>query len=66
MHLTGDRPGHEQRIGMTWGMYQPDAEAGIYCKDQILDITWPLPVANLSHRDNSLPSLTHNFTGIEV
>lgn len=37
------------------GAWVPEAEIGVYWNDQQLAIAWPLPVSDLSDRDQSLP-----------
>jgi dTDP-4-dehydrorhamnose 3,5-epimerase len=44
--------------------YSPEAEGGVSCNDPRLGITWPLPVADLSHRDSSLPLIAADYSGI--
>jgi dTDP-4-dehydrorhamnose 3,5-epimerase len=46
--------------------YAPEAEGAIPCNDPRLGIPWPLPVAGLSQRDASHPSITSDFRGIAV
>ncbi|MEM5386441.1 dTDP-4-dehydrorhamnose 3,5-epimerase [Paraburkholderia phymatum] len=46
--------------------YEPTAEGGIRHDDPALNITWPLPVADVSQRDQSHPLLTPEFRGITV
>ena len=46
--------------------YKPEAEGGVLYNDSQLAIPWPLPVTNLSDRDERYPSLPHDFCGIEV
>lgn len=38
--------------------YAPEAEGGLRHDDPALDISWPLPVTNLSEKDGSWPFLT--------
>ena len=38
--------------------WEPEAETGVRWNDPTLAITWPLPVADLSDRDRSLPRLS--------
>ena len=45
--------------------YAPAYESGISAKDPRLNITWPLPIINLSQRDKSHPTLDASFTGVE-
>lgn len=44
--------------------YTPGAEGGIKFDDPKLNITWPLPVTNISERDSRHPLLDENFKGI--
>jgi dTDP-4-dehydrorhamnose 3,5-epimerase len=44
--------------------YEPSAEGGFRVDDPRLKITWPLPIADLSLRDQALPFLTADFAGI--
>lgn len=44
--------------------YQPGVEGGLRYDDPIINIQWPLPVAELSERDGKHPLLDQNFKGI--
>ena len=44
--------------------YTPGAEGGIQFDDPKLNISWPLPVTNISERDNRHPLLDENFKGL--
>ncbi len=44
--------------------YQPGVEGGFRYNDEILNIQWPLPVINVSERDNNHPLLDANFNGL--
>lgn len=44
--------------------YSPAHEGGLSYDDARLGIRWPLPVADLSERDRSLPSIDGSFQGI--
>lgn len=46
--------------------YVAEAEGGIQPTDPQLNITWPLPISELSERDAGHPLLTETFTGIVV
>lgn len=46
--------------------YDPQAEAGLRYNDLRLAITWPIPVSEISARDQSHPLLTKQFRGINV
>lgn len=44
--------------------FEPAAEGGIQPEDPMLGIRWPLPIAELSARDQNHPLLTPNFGGL--
>jgi dTDP-4-dehydrorhamnose 3,5-epimerase len=44
--------------------YTPGSEGGIKYNDPKINITWPLPVTDISERDNKHAELTENFKGI--
>ncbi|MCB0589515.1 MAG: dTDP-4-dehydrorhamnose 3,5-epimerase [Phaeodactylibacter sp.] len=44
--------------------YAPDSEGGIRFDDPVLGIEWPLPVAELSEKDEAYPGLSRQFSGI--
>jgi dTDP-4-dehydrorhamnose 3,5-epimerase len=44
--------------------YSPVSESGIRYNDPLANIKWPLPVIELSQRDESHPYLDENFKGI--
>ncbi len=44
--------------------YTPGAEGGIKFNDSKLNISWPLPVTNISDRDNRHLLLDENFKGL--
>jgi dTDP-4-dehydrorhamnose 3,5-epimerase len=44
--------------------YRAEAEAGLNIADPRLGVTWPLPIANLSARDQSFAMLTDMFEGV--
>ncbi len=44
--------------------YQPGVEGGLRYNDKVLNILWPLPVCNVSERDNNHSLLDGNFKGI--
>lgn len=46
--------------------YTPDAEGGLAYDDPVLNISWPLPIAEVSARDRAHPQLTKHFSGIKV
>jgi len=46
--------------------YKPEAEGGLVYNDPLLNIDWPLPVSEISDRDQSHPKLCKNFAGIKI
>jgi dTDP-4-dehydrorhamnose 3,5-epimerase len=46
--------------------YTPEAEAGLHPQDPKLGISWPLPIAEISERDNQRPALTPLFRGVSL
>jgi len=46
--------------------YKPGSEGAILYSDPRLAISWPLPVINLTDRDQTHPLLPHDYYGIEV
>lgn len=46
--------------------YTPGAEGGIRYDDKKIDITWKLPVVEISERDKNHPYLDESFTGIKL
>ena len=44
--------------------YTPGAEGGIKFNDPAVNISWPLPVTNISERDSQHPLLDENFKGL--
>jgi len=46
--------------------YAPDAEAGLNPRDPRVNITWPLPVHQLSARDAGFPLLDDHFQGVQL
>ena len=46
--------------------YRAEAEAGLNVADPRLAITWPLPLENLSPRDQGFPMLSGTFEGVAV
>lgn len=46
--------------------YAPHAEAGLNALDPRLDITWPMPVAERSARDQQHAMLTSDYLGLSI
>lgn len=46
--------------------YAPGHEGGLRHDDPALNLPWPLPVTNLSERDQQHPLLTPAFTGVAL
>jgi len=46
--------------------YSSDSEAGVHINDSRLKISWPLPVSQLSDRDQTFGPLTDDFGGLAV
>ena len=46
--------------------YEPDFESGINVLDEALNIPWPLPITELSERDQRLNFITGSFEGMTV
>ena len=46
--------------------YHSENEAGVHPTDPMLGILWPLPVEDLSYRDNGHPLVTSSYTGVSV
>ena len=44
--------------------YRAEAEAGLNIADPSLGVTWPLPITNLSARDQGFAMLTNMFEGV--
>jgi dTDP-4-dehydrorhamnose 3,5-epimerase len=45
--------------------FSPESEGGVLCTDPRLQIPWPLPIQDLSVRDQNHPPLAPNFAGLE-
>ncbi|HEC99206.1 MAG TPA: dTDP-4-dehydrorhamnose 3,5-epimerase [Proteobacteria bacterium] len=45
--------------------YSPEHEGGVRYNDPLLNISWPLEVADVSTRDQNHPLLSEDFEGIE-
>lgn len=46
--------------------YTPDLEGGLAYNDPLLNILWPLPINEVSLRDQGHSELTKNFSGIKL
>lgn len=46
--------------------YAPQAEGGLHPRDPRVGVEWPLPITELSHRDEHHPLLGSDFTGIAL
>lgn len=46
--------------------YEPKAEGAVRFDDPLVNITWPLPVTDLSQRDMSHALLSNDFAGLDV
>ena len=46
--------------------YEPSAEDGLNAQDAGLGIQWPLPIAEMSERDQTFPMLNKKFIGIAI
>jgi|SRR5690606_10649594 len=46
--------------------YTPEHEGGFHCFDERLAIAWPLPVTQQSPRDQGLPRIPEDFSGIAL
>jgi len=44
--------------------FTPQAESGLRYNDPLLNVTWPLPVSEISVRDNNHDFLDKNFKGL--
>ncbi len=44
--------------------FRPEAEGGLHPQDAALHIEWPLPVQNLSARDQNHPLISTDFQGL--
>jgi dTDP-4-dehydrorhamnose 3,5-epimerase len=51
---------------LTTACYAPEAEGGVRFDEPRLSIPWPLDVVDLSRRDQSLPILNADFSGISL
>ena len=48
------------------GAYVPESEAGFNVHDASLGIAWPLPVGEISDRDQRLPLIPSQFEGLYI
>ena len=55
-----------QLLYMHTAPWAPDCEAGLRHDDPLLAIAWPLPVAQVSVRDQSHPLIAPGFAGIRI
>lgn len=46
--------------------YTPEAEGGVAHDDSQLSINWPLPITDMSRRDQLLQPILTNFSGINI
>lgn len=46
--------------------YAPESESGVSCTDPRLGIAWPLPVVDLSKRDDNHAPIPGDFSGVKV
>ncbi|MGI9553011.1 MAG: dTDP-4-dehydrorhamnose 3,5-epimerase [Aurantibacter sp.] len=46
--------------------YQPSAEGGLRYDDPVLNIKWPLPITDLSKKDERFPHLGSDFSGLQL
>jgi len=46
--------------------YEPSAEGGVRPTEPLLNLPWPLPITDLSERDQNHPSLSAGFSGLDV
>ncbi len=46
--------------------YVPETEGAVRFNDPLINITWPLPITDLSERDRQHPFLHTNFRGINI
>ena len=55
-----------QLLYMHTAPWTPDCEAGLRYDDPLLAIAWPLPVAQVSARDQAHPLIAPGFAGIRL
>jgi dTDP-4-dehydrorhamnose 3,5-epimerase len=47
-------------------LYKAESEGGIRFNDEKINISWPLPVSEISERDKTHPMLNDDFKGISI
>jgi dTDP-4-dehydrorhamnose 3,5-epimerase len=47
-------------------IYSPEHEGGVRYDDPVINISWPLEVADISEKDQSHPLLSKDFAGIAL
>jgi dTDP-4-dehydrorhamnose 3,5-epimerase len=57
---------HCELIYLHTAAYAPDAELGLNALDSRLAISWPMPIAERSERDQNYAMLTSDFSGLSV
>lgn len=55
---------HSELLYLHTALYTPGSEGGVRVDDPMLGITWPLPLSELSERDQQYSLLTADFKGI--
>lgn len=55
-----------QLLYLHTNMYYPNYEDGLLYDDPLIDISWPLPVIEVSERDKNHSFLTDKFSGITI
>ena len=51
---------------VTTAAYDPPAERGIHPLDELVGVSWPLPIEHLSDRDATHPRLPAEFAGVDL
>jgi dTDP-4-dehydrorhamnose 3,5-epimerase len=46
--------------------YELTAEGGVRYNDPVIEVTWPLPITDVSRRDEAHPLLNEGFKGIAI
>ena len=57
---------NSELIYLSTAFYTPEKEGGVLATDPLLDIHWPLSIAEQSTRDQQHPPLTPDFTGFTL